>query len=254
MAIDQSIALVTGTSSGIGAALADSLLRNDWSVIGLSRRQAAIRSSHYHHLQVDLGNLSSLKAFADQQLVPMIADTPWRRVGLVNNAAMIGDLSGVEASDPDQLARLYAVNTVAPVFLMGCITRIVLPATCLRIVNISSGAAVSAYPGLGAYGSSKAALRLAGMVLATELDSDERQGGRRKDAAIFSYEPGVVDTAMQENTRSTTTAEFPWNQPFKDFATEGMLHKPDEVIGEVVDFLSGGSDETFVEKRYGEEG
>ena len=92
------------------------------------------------------------------------------------------------------------------------------------------------------------------MVLATELDSDERPGGRRKDAAIFSYEPGVVDTAMQENTRSTTTAEFPWNQPFKDFATEGMLHKADEVIGEVVDFLSGGSDETFVEKRYGEEG
>jgi benzil reductase ((S)-benzoin forming) len=253
MAIDQCIAVVTGTSSGIGAALADSLLRNDWSVIGLSRRQAAIRSSHYHHLQVDLGNISSLRVFADEQLKPMIADTPWRRVGLVNNAAMTGELSGLEESDPDQLARLFAVNTVAPVFLMGFITRIVSPKTCLRIVNISSGAAVSAYPGLGGYGSSKAALRLAGMVLATELESDERPGGPRTDAAILSYEPGVVDTAMQEETRSTTTAEFPWNQPFKDFATEGMLHRPEEVIGEVVDFLSGDSGETFVEKRYGED-
>ncbi len=187
MAIDQCIAVVTGTSSGIGAALADSLLRNDWSVIGLSRRQAAIRSSHYHHLQVDLGNISSLRVFADEQLKPMIADTPWQRVGLVNNAAMTGGLSGLEESDPDQLGRLFAVNTVAPIFLMGFITRIVSPTTCLRIVNISSGAAVSAYPGLGAYGSSKAALRLAGMVLATELESDQRPGGPRSDAAILSY-------------------------------------------------------------------
>ncbi|MGI9265303.1 MAG: SDR family NAD(P)-dependent oxidoreductase [Gammaproteobacteria bacterium] len=251
MAFDQSIALVTGTSSGIGAALAESLLLNDWSVIGLARRGAPIRSSHYHHLEVDLGDLASLKDVAANQLQPMIADTPWRRVGLVNNAAMIGALDGIEACDPEQLARIFAVNTVAPAFLMGMMSRIVEPTTCLRIVNVSSGAAGTAYPGLGAYGGSKAALRLAGMALAAELESDERAGGPRPNAAILSYEPGVVDTAMQEETRSTSAAEFPWSQPFRDFASEGILAKPQEVIGEIVDFLSGDSEESFAEKRYG---
>jgi len=253
MAFDQSIALVTGTSSGIGAALAQSLLLNDWSVIGLARRRAPIRSSNYHHLEVDLGDPESLHAVAEEQIRPMIADTPWRRVGLVNNAAMIGALSGIEACDPGQLTRILLVNTVAPVFLMGLVSRIVDPTTCLRIVNVSSGAAGTGYPGLGAYGGSKAALRLAGMALAAELDSDERPGGPRSNAAVLSYEPGVVDTAMQEETRTTTSGEFPWNQPFKDFASEGMLHKPQEVIGEIVDFLSGDGEETFVEKRYGAE-
>jgi NAD(P)-dependent dehydrogenase (short-subunit alcohol dehydrogenase family) len=120
----------------------------------------------------------------------------------------------------------------------------------LRIVNVSSGAAVRAFPGLADYCASKAALRMAGMALAEELASDLRPGGRRADAAVFSYEPGVVDTPMQAVARAPSAAEAPWVQPFKDFAAQGVLVRPEAVIGEIVDFVEGDADETFVERRY----
>jgi NAD(P)-dependent dehydrogenase (short-subunit alcohol dehydrogenase family) len=144
------------------------------------------------------------------------------------------------------------VNAVAPMYLMGFASRVAPPSASLRIVNISTGAAVRAYPGLGDYGASKAALRMAGMVLAEELSSDLRPGGRRADAAILSYEPGVVDTDMQVQARSATAAGFPWRQPFIDFAAQGMLEKPGDVIVPVVEFLAGDADQPFVEQRFGD--
>ena len=245
------LALVTGTSSGIGAALARALLDDGWTVIGMSRRQASIGSHHYRHIAVDIGYLEALTELAENDLRPVISDGGWERVALVNNAAISGEKKGVEDTDPEHFMQLLGVNTVAPIYLMGYIARVTPPAVSLRIVNVSSGAAVRAFPGLGDYCTSKAALRMAGMVLAKELESELRPGGRRADAAVFSYDPGVVDTPMQSASRASSLEEFPWGQPFKDFAAQGMLEKPEDVVGPIVEFVSGDGQESFVEARSG---
>lgn len=245
------VAVVTGTSSGIGAALAKRLLAGGWSVLGVSRRDVDIGHPEYQHLVLDLANLHALQTLAEKRLALTLRDTRWRRVGLVNNAALGGSQRGIEETDPEGLAWLLAVNTVAPVYLMGFAARTVPSDTPLRIVNVSSGAAVKAFPGLGDYCASKAALRMAGMALAAELSSAGRPGGRREDAAILSYEPGVVDTPMQTRARSGPQAESPWNKPFRDFAEQGVLERPEDVTGEIVDFLLGDADQAFVERRFG---
>ena len=51
---------------------------------------------------------------------------------------------------------------------------------------MSSGAGVEPFPGLGTYGSTKAALRLAGMVLAAELDM-RAAGGAARDATSLGW-------------------------------------------------------------------
>jgi hypothetical protein len=248
---DRRLALVTGTSSGIGAALAAALLERGWTVIGLARRAVDFGHPRYRHVRLDLADLDALETVARQDLEPVVAETGWARVALVNNAALSGQSKGLEHTEPGPLRELLAVNTAAPMFLMGFVTRVAPPAVPLRIVNVSSGAAVRAYPGLGDYCASKAALRMAGMALAEELESDQRPGGRRADAAVFSYEPGVVDTPMQTASRSHSTEEFPWVQPFKDFAAQGMLAQPEAVIGEIVEFVEGEARESFVERRFG---
>jgi benzil reductase ((S)-benzoin forming) len=250
MRMNQRLAIVTGTSSGIGAALAEALLRGGWTVVGLARREADIADPNYRHFQIDLSDLEALEELARAELRPLLADPSWQRAGLVNNAATVGSLRGLEFTDPHAYAQLLAVNTAAPVFLMGLAVNSVAAQLPLRIVNISTGAAGHALCGLGEYGSSKAALRMAGMVLAEELASLERPGGPRPDVAILSYEPGLVETRMQVQARSASATEFPWSQLFKDFDTQGLLVPPEAVVGEIVSFLDGDPEEPFVEKRY----
>jgi NAD(P)-dependent dehydrogenase (short-subunit alcohol dehydrogenase family) len=120
----------------------------------------------------------------------------------------------------------------------------------IRIVNVSSGAAVRAFPGLAAYCGSKAALRMAGMVLAAEMESPLRSSVT-PNVAILSYEPGVVDTEMQLATRSKSQEEFPWVETFRGFAAQGALVAPEIPAAEIVEFLEADGRTHFVERRRG---
>ncbi len=239
------LAVVTGTSAGIGAALTEALLSAGWTVIGLARRAADFDSDRYTHLRVDLGDVPALGSFAASRLTPRMAGTEWNTVALINNAARLGSLRALPDIPPSELAAVMAVNAVAPIFLMGFMARVVAPATPLRIVNISSGAATVGLPGLADYCASKAALRLAGQSLAAEFAQQTR------DARIFSYEPGVVETAMQEAARNTDPADFPSHETFVDFQQNGLLAAPRAVVGEVVEFLADRHGPVFVERRFG---
>lgn len=245
---DSRLALVTGASSGIGAAIAAALLRDRWTVIGLSRRRAGFDDPLYRDVPVDLGDLRRLREVADRDLAPVLGEARWQRVGLVNNAAVVGAMRPVEDLDPLELSRAFAVNAVAPVFLMGVVIRHVAAGVALRIVNLSTAAAVQGFPGLVDYGGSKAALRLASMAVAAELTSSERPGGPRPDTTIVSYSPGVVDTPMQEAARSPGR---PWNQLFVDMHAQGQLVPPGAPAADVVRFLSAEGGTPFAESRLG---
>ncbi len=249
MATNERIALVTGTSSGIGAAMVEILLDDGWQVIGMSRKRAQFDNPNYRHMEIDLGDLQRLKEIAESDLANIVGDDRWERIALVNNAASIGALKPMQETDPLHLAQVYTINVVAPMFLMGFLVRTAPESTMLRIANISTGAAVQPLPGGSDYSSSKAALRMAGMVLATELHSPERPGGPRDNVAILSYAPGVVDTPMQVTARAPNR---PWNSMFVDFHEKGMLQPPRAPAIEVVSFLDSDRCEPFAERRLGE--
>jgi NAD(P)-dependent dehydrogenase (short-subunit alcohol dehydrogenase family) len=243
------IALVTGTSSGIGAAVAGRLLQNGWQVAGVARRPATIRHPQYTHLRIDLSEIDETTSVVANTIVPMLA-APWKRVGLVNNAALGGQLGPTERIDARALAQMFAVNVSAPIHLMGMFVKCIPAAAALRIVNVSSGAGVRAFPGLTAYGASKAALRMAGMVLASELDARPRDT-QEIDAAILSYEPGTVDTEMQTEARNTPVDRFPWVQTFKDFKANKQLVTPDKPAAEIAAWLESDGQPRFSERRLG---
>jgi benzil reductase ((S)-benzoin forming) len=248
----EKFALVTGTSSGIGAAVADQLLERGWTVIGMARRPSAIEHAFYHHLAVDFGNPIALTRAMDDEVIPKLRDNEWARVGLVNNAANGGPLGPVHTLNPAELLYLYAVNVIAPLSLMGALSLHCKSNVPLRIVNLSSGAAVQGFPGLSAYGSSKAALRMAGMVLAAEWESPAPHATLRTDAAILSYEPGIVDTPMQTAARSQPAEQFPWVGVFHGFAEQGRLVPPSLPAADIVAFLESDGQPAFAESRLGE--
>lgn len=242
------LAIVTGTSTGIGEAVARQLLERGWDVIGIARRPSPIQHAAYRHVAFDLATVAEDPGPLEATLATNVSGTAAHRVGLVNNAAAPEGLVPLANLDPGQLSRVYAVNVVAPLWLMGFAVRTLPADATLRIVNVSSGAATTGFPGLAAYGSSKAALRLAGMSLAREWDTATPSKVLR-DAAILSYEPGVVDTDMQRYARTRSPEEFPWVQMFLDFARRGIAVPPEQPARDIVAFLESNNQPRFAEQR-----
>jgi len=231
------LALVTGTSTGIGAAVARDLLERGWQVVGVARRSPQFEAPHYRHLSLDLADVPAASAAIEREFGAILAQRAWERVGLVNNAALAPAGRVREIAAPDLLHAL-TLNTVMPVWLIGFLLKHRPAGALLRIVNLSSGAAVRAIPGMAAYCSSKAALRMAGMVAAAEDDAD---------LAILSYGPGTVDTEMQLAARSMPVEAFPSAGMFRRFHAEGRLAAPELPAADIAKFLEADSVERFVE-------
>jgi benzil reductase ((S)-benzoin forming) len=250
--MSNSLAIVTGTSSGIGAAVAGALLKKEWQVIGIARRGSVLRAENFRQLSIDLGNVTDAPAAIERQAGPVLDEGTWDRIALVNNAATTGDLQPMETLGAANVLQALALNSVIPMWLMGFVVRHARPDAVVRIVNVSSGLAVHPHPGVGTYCASKAALRMAGMVLAQELTSPQRPTQSLRNAAILSYEPGVVDSEMQTSIRTQPASAFPWVGTFVNFKRQGLLVPASVPAAEIVRFLETDQAPAFSEGRLGE--
>lgn len=232
----EQLCVVTGTSSGIGERLAGVLLDRGWTVLGVARRPAPLRHPAYRHAQVDLADPAALEALCAGPVAALLAEPRWTRLGLVNGAATIGPAGPVAALTAAPLARAFAVNAVAPLRLMGALLAGA-AGRPLRVVNVSSGAATRAYAGWSAYCATKAALRMAGQVVAEEADAYPAGVAGPPDLSVVTYEPGVVDTAMQGEVRALPPGAFPALDRFLDLHATGRLVDPARPAAEIAGFL-----------------
>jgi short-subunit dehydrogenase len=169
------------------------------------------------------------------------------RLGLVNNAAQLGPMRPLTRLTAADLARASAVNAIAPLVIAGGMARLA-GTRPLRIVNVSSGAATSARAGRTAYSSTKAQLRLGGMALAAEAVAGV--GGVTPDLAVVSYEPGMVDTAMQAENRQASPEDLPDAAVFTALHAEGRLVPPGRPAAEIAGLLDRDDLPHFSELRF----
>src|SRR2546427_671557 len=159
--------VVTGASSGIGAAIARDLAARGFRVFGTVRREqdgAPLEAAHVVPVLMDVTDTASV-ARARDEVTRALAGAPL--AALVNNAG-IPSAGPLELVPLDQLRHVLEVNLVGAV----AVTQAFLPllkAARGRIVNISSAAGRGCLPFLGPYAASKFALEGASDSLRREL-------------------------------------------------------------------------------------
>lgn len=242
-------ALVTGTSRGIGLAVAEELIRRGWDVFGLARGAApaslgAGGPGRYAHHLLDLTQLAALEAWVADALPQRLREAS--RVALVNNAALLAPVGPAHRLDLGALDRHLRVNLTAPVWLAGRCASEVPATTPLRVINLSSGSATKAYPGWTGYCASKAGLHMAGEVLAEETSGY----GLERDLAVVSYAPHIVATQMQAELRATREEDFPLRQRFVDLDADGALVSADGPAHEIADLCAADDLPAFSTARY----
>jgi NAD(P)-dependent dehydrogenase (short-subunit alcohol dehydrogenase family) len=107
----------------------------------------------------------------------------------VNNASTLGPspLPSLDRYPVASLRQVLETNTVAPLAVVQAVLPELVAAGGV-VVDISSDAAVEAYPGWGGYGASKAALDQISAVLAAELPS----------IRVYAFDPGDMRTDMHQ--------------------------------------------------------
>lgn len=187
------VAIVTGASRGLGAALARALVIEGWSVIVDARDAEALERT-----ADDLEGLGGkVTAVAGDVNDPAHRRALIEAVGersldlLVNNASALGPspLPSLTEVSPERLGEVIATNAVAPLALIQAAVPALRRSARPTVLNVTSDASVEAYPGWGAYGASKAALDHLGAVLAVE------EPGWR----VWTVDPGDLRTRMHQD-------------------------------------------------------
>ncbi len=217
---------ITGTSKGIGEALANELLKDPANkVVGIARNQT-IKHNNYIHFSIDLADIEQIKTFRFK------APPGTQKVVLVNNAGTLGEIAHLGNLSADMIHKTINVNlTAALIFMNDFIKAYQYAAVPKLIINITSGAANSPYDGWGMYCAAKAALDMA-----TKVAHEEQQKSS-SPIKILGVAPGVVDTAMQTQIRAVRSENFSRRQKFIDLKEQNELYNATDVARKLKDII-----------------
>ena len=222
-----SVAVVTGSSSGIGLATSLALARNGYltyaTMRNLAKRDSIQSVAEKQHLPVRVVQLDVTDENSINNAIQSVLSESGRIDLLVNNAgyALTGAFEDIGI---DEIKAQYETNVFGVIRVTQAVLPIMRKQRSGRIVNISSGAGRIGYPGGSAYVSSKFALEGLSESMAFEVE----QFGIK----IVLVEPGFVRTNFADNIVIARKAQEP-NSPYSQ-----MMQKMSSNRGKVLENAS----------------
>ncbi|MFK7921067.1 MAG: SDR family NAD(P)-dependent oxidoreductase [Bacteroidia bacterium] len=235
----KDIYFITGTSRGIGAALAKALLSVGNEIHCFSRSG----NEKLGRLAADVGvrlvdhklDLSKAQASVNylQGLFQKIKQENINSLTLVHNAGLLEPIGQIgSGNDLKTLEKGLVVNLVTPLLITEqFVAKFQLWPIPKKILNISTGAARNPYISWNMYCSSKAGFDMHAQVLA------EEQKSQAHPIKVLALAPGVVDTSMQDLIRTKTEDKFPMLERFVELKENGDLVSPEQVAQSIMELL-----------------
>ena len=199
------VAFITGTGKGIGRAIAELLLVENYIVFGYSRTNK-IKHPNFNFIKIDLSDLKKVEKLT----FPKVSNS---EVVLINNAATIGKIIPLSLKKNIDIIHDYNLNIVSPTILCAKFIK-AFSSNKKIIINISSGAANNSIASWSIYCAAKAAIDRLTNVLIEE---------KHPNLTIFSVHPGIVNTQMQVRIRESDSSLFPSLKKFIDYYNNNKL-------------------------------
>lgn len=173
---------ITGTSSGLGLALARAALQRGDRVFAVQRRSSPLAGTPgFVEVLLDLAEIDQIEPRLRQEFAAV------QRFDLVVlNAGVLAEVRDLSDTPMDVMQHSMTVNTWANKAIIDALFGNSIGVS--QVIGLSSGAAVSGSRGWNAYGVSKAAFLMLLKLYAAE----------REQTHFCSFAPGLVDTAMQD--------------------------------------------------------
>ena len=210
---------ITGPSRGFGLALAKRLDTGNSQIVGLSRSKGDFTGNH---IECDFSNPEA----AARTLEKTFAQTNWhnfKSVVFVANSGILEPIDFLEKLSVRDIQNSLTIN-LAGSFI--CLQQFLIATRELQIpklfIQISSGAALPerAKPSWSLYCAAKSGQEQLVRTIAKE------QNFVSFPAKVVNFNPGVMETAMQELIRSTPQSAFPEVDRFIELKEKGQMNDP----------------------------
>lgn len=163
MKVLEKVIVITGTSTGIGYAMAEYLGAKGYKVYGLSRK--TVDNPHFTSIATDV--TEKLKI---DEVIGKILDLENRIDVLINNAGM-GMVGAVEDATKEDITRLFNLNLIGATQMITAVMPVMRQQKSGQIINISSIGSEMGLPFRGFYSASKAALDKVTEAMRYEVDT-----------------------------------------------------------------------------------
>jgi benzil reductase ((S)-benzoin forming) len=204
------IAVITGTSSGLGKAVHEALTARGTRCIAIARRPAA--DALPPQITADLAQAHDWSA----KLAPFLSQLTFERLALFDIAAVLPQGAMRERGFDAKLEEAMQVNVHSPLAIGRALADMAADAGApLDVVHISSGAANRPIPNWSAYCASKAAAAMAWRALDAE----------NAHVTAHIVQPGVIDTPMQAALRANGDPTA---------APQDLLRAPQDVAADIL--------------------
>lgn len=216
------LCLITGGSRGLGAALTEHYVEAGWSVREFSRS-----GESEAHVDADFSRRESTIDALDTEM-RALKDEPWEEVLVILNSAQVGPVGPLGVSKPRDWWQSLDVNLTLNLSCAGLMQKHFQGLNARKtLVALSSGAARQGMEGWGLYCLAKSGLERFVEAMAQE------QAYQANPIGAISISPGLIDTEMQAQIRSSNPEHFHQVEQFQSFQQQGALRPAKQVAGAV---------------------